>query len=213
MTKTLPERLNEIIEALILAIEAHINGGPLPNRLAAPAYKLVRNSLRNIADRFAAAIAAGLNPAPPPPLRQPRAGSAPKSASKPLGWRDRVRAWFARPSPQPARAPHPKSGHGAVGHGALEHRTTSHAEARTASPNLNPSSHHREPATKPTVEPAPPVRPPVVAAFARPHAGPLLHDPMRFVPARQALAHPSMFPEMTLRNPTNSHVHFVAITQ
>ena len=92
MTKTVPERFAEIIELLILAIEAHLLGSYLPDRLAAPLSWRVRSSLEGISNSFAEAFAkflaarAARNLEPAPELR-------PQTP--------------ARPSvPQPARARH-----------------------------------------------------------------------------------------------------------
>ena len=82
MTKTIPEQFAEIIETLLLAIEAHLAGSPIPNRMAAPMLNLARNGLNSIAARFAAAFAkfhAGLL-APQPPIT-PRA--TPRATPRP----------------------------------------------------------------------------------------------------------------------------------
>ena len=52
MTKTLPERFAELIEMIILALEAHLLASYLPNRLAAPLSWRVRSSLEGFSSKF-----------------------------------------------------------------------------------------------------------------------------------------------------------------
>ena len=83
MTKTVPERFAEIIELLILAIEAHLLGSYLPNRLAAPLSWRVRSSLEGISNSFAEAFAkflanAAARAAEPPPEIPAQAPAEPR---------------------------------------------------------------------------------------------------------------------------------------
>ena len=117
MTKTVPERFAEIIELLILAIEAHLLGSYLPNRLAAPLSWRVRSSLEGVANSFAeafakfiaaaatraAAAARSLDPAPAPRAQTP-APIANRPTRIPISRANTARRRRVTPSSEPSRA-------------------------------------------------------------------------------------------------------------
>ena len=107
MTKSVAEQFADIIEGLILAIEAQINGAPIPNRMASPMIMLVRKSLERLSSSFAAAIARIGQAVLPPPVREPRAQPRARAPAKPLTWAQRVLArmpaWLGGPASAPER--------------------------------------------------------------------------------------------------------------
>ena len=133
---------------LILAIEAQINGAPIPNRLGAPMAALVRRSLEKLNARVANAITRVMAGALAPPPVAPRAASRPrpKSPAKPLTWSRRLRGWLpgwfeAEPLPRERAAPRP-----------------SHQSATRLS---SPATKHRGEAPSPQVQPGPPPADPI----------------------------------------------------
>ena len=215
MTKSVVEQFAEIIEMLILAIEAQINGAPLPNRMAASMAALVRKSLEkfnaSVANAIARVMAGALPPAAPRTSSRPRA----KTAAKPQPWSKRLRGWLpnwfaAEPQPPQRETPRP-------------------TDTRVGRPS-SPTSPHRPEAASPPTQPEPRAAGPIPVASTiratsqarrppRPnHPRPRAPRPVRASaaprpPARQIAT--SRGPPSARQNglqPTPlMHVHFVAI--
>lgn len=102
MTKTeiqsVADRFAELIEMIVLALEAHLEASLLPNRVAAPMLSLVRRGLHRLASGFAALtanLAAGSQV--PGPQRAPRAAPQPKLPAAKTAWTHRLGRWLAGP--------------------------------------------------------------------------------------------------------------------
>ena len=164
MTKSVAEQFADIIEGLILAIEAQITGAPIPNRMAAPMLSLVRKSLEKLSASFAAAIARIGQAVLPPPVRQPEEQPRTRARAKPLTWTQRFRrcmpAWLGGP----ARVPE--------------------GRLATRHPKPIPPAEPAPPARGPEI-PAPAIR----AANPR-HREPIEHPPTRAIPREPAAAAP-----------------------
>ena len=151
MTKTVPERFAEIIELLILAIEAHLLGSYLPNRLAAPLSWRVRSSLEGISSKFAEAFAKfiaaqaarGLEPTPefraPPPA--PTQSQPARTARRGTTVRQRRRT--PTPTPTPCAMPGDQASPVAVPRLAIQAAPA--APARAISGATAPASRPRRP--------------------------------------------------------------------
>ena len=181
MTKSVVEQFAEIIEMLILAIEAQINGAPLPNRMAASMAAFVRKSLEKLNASVANAIARVMAGALPPPPVAPRAASEArqKSPKKPLTWSQRFGNWLPgcfKPAPlPPLERPAPRSTRDRAPRSptpARPHRGEAPSSKVQTEPPAASRQPHRRQATCSLGNPGPPPAPPASPIRAREASGP-----------------------------------------
>ena len=198
MTKTLPERFAELIEQLILILEAQLADSFLPNRLGAPMLSLARKSLLKINASFAAALARLAATPAPRPQTEAQKPSRPKPIPARPGWLQRLTQWrpnWLTPEPPPS------------------------ASRRHSQPSI------RLPQERPRNQtPKAPSAPPIKLSRATPPCPPSAAKPPRPIPTPKPINPPDpqrpptpppnpkpKIPIFDPPTPTPTHAHFVTI--